>query len=80
MVKVRLEDFFGTGVMKSNFQQPGNLSGFVIWLKISDKGPAVMSEKALIKSIRMSKGQVFDFLELLDFIYNIRDLEKIWEI
>ena len=72
LVKVRLEDFFGTGVIKPSFQQLENLPDFVIWLKISDKGPAIVSEKDLIKSIGMSKGQVLDFFDLLDFIDNIR--------
>ena len=62
--KVRLEDFFETRVMKYYFQQLGNLPNFVIWLKIFDKGSAILSEKALIKSTGMSKGQILDFLSL----------------
>jgi len=62
LVIVRLEDFFGMGIIKPSFQQLGNLPDFVIWLKISDKGPAIVSEKALMKSIGMSNGQVLDFL------------------
>ena len=72
MVIVRLEDLFGMGVIKPSFQQLRNLPDFVFWLKILDKGPAIVSEKALIKSIGMSNGQVLDFFELFDFIYNIR--------
>ena len=54
--------FFGMGVIKPSFQQLWNLPDFVIWLKISGKGPAIVSEKTLIKSIGMSNGQVLDFL------------------
>ena len=60
-VIVRLEDFFGIGVIKPSFQQLGNLPDFVIWLNIPDKGPAIAFEKALIKLIGMSNGQVLDF-------------------
>ena len=45
LVIVRLEDFFKMGVIKPSFQQLGNLPDFVILLKISDKGPAIVSEK-----------------------------------
>jgi hypothetical protein len=48
LVKVRLEDFLETCVMKPCFQQLGNLTHFVIGLKIFDKGSAIWSEKALI--------------------------------
>ena len=50
------------GFIKPSFHQLGNFPNFVIWLKISDQGPANASEKNLIKSIGMSNGQVLDFL------------------
>ena len=65
LAKVRLVHFFGTGVIKPCFQQLGNLPNFVMWLKIFDKGSAILSEKALIKSIGMPKGQVLDFLSFM---------------
>ena len=64
LAKVRLAHFLGTGVIKPCFQQLGNLPNFVMWLKIFDKGSAILSEKALIKSTGMSKGQILDFLSL----------------
>ena len=64
------------GVIKPSFQQLRNLPDFVIWLKISDKGPAIVSEKASIKSIGISNGQVLDFLSFL--ILFIISEGKIW--
>ena len=76
LVILRREVFFGMGVIKPGFQQLGNLPNFVIWLKISDRGPVIVSEKALIKSIGMSNGQVLDFLSFR--IFFITPEGEIW--
>jgi len=82
LAKVRLVHFFETCVIKPFFQQLENLPNFVMWLKIFNKGSAIFTEKILIKSTGMFKGQALDFLSFrILFITSEGDIRgrRYWE-
>ena len=59
--------YFFTGVIKSKFQQFGNLPLETISLKSKDEGSEWLLVKALISTIGMSNRQVVHFLVFLIF-------------